>query len=122
MMRPKTPLPQSPAPGWPGDEGAVTTRRVQQPKPHNNSPGQQVYPLPSPPMSPPMSPAGPQQIPAPLPSREEDRAQGLGTDLFSIVGPEQPSSGNRTGMLILMAVAAAAAVVIAILIVAVLSG
>ncbi|MEV0591628.1 serine/threonine-protein kinase [Nonomuraea cavernae] len=117
MMRPKTPLPQGPAPGWPGDEGAVTTRRVQQPNPHN-SPGQQVYPLPSPPMSPP----GPQQIPAPLPSPEDDRAQGLGTDLFSIVGPEQPSSGNRTGMLILMAVAAGAAVVIAILIVAVLSG
>ncbi|MEU8245329.1 protein kinase [Nonomuraea sp. NPDC048916] len=117
MMRPKTPLPQGQAPGWPGDEGTVSTRRVQQPKPMNNSPGQQVYPLPAPPMSPP----GPQQAPHMMPP-DVPEAQGLGTDLFSIVGPEQPSSGNRTGMLILMAVAAAAAVVIAILIVAVLSG
>jgi hypothetical protein len=44
---------------------------------------------------------------------------GLGTDLFAIVGPEQPS-GNRKGLLILT-IAAVVAVVMAIVIVAVLS-
>ncbi|WP_327089451.1 protein kinase [Nonomuraea sp. NBC_01738] len=47
--------------------------------------------------------------------------KGLGTDLFAIAGgTEESPRGNRTGMLVLMAVAAVAAVVIAILIVAAL--
>jgi hypothetical protein len=54
--------------------------------------------------------------------QERQAGQGLGTDLFAIAKePEQGPTGNRNGMLVLMAVAAAAAVVIAVLIVALLS-
>ncbi|TXK38360.1 serine/threonine-protein kinase [Nonomuraea sp. C10] len=140
MMRPKTPLPQTPSPQGPppqrgphSDEGAFTTTRL--PRPQPNSPGLQVYP-PAPPQQQPGQgpqqmphPSGPQQMPPrrqqqqqfpPALPPEPDDAPGLGTDLFSIVGPEQRPS-NRTGMLVLMGVAAAAAVVIAILVVALLT-
>ena len=77
-----------------------------------------------------MGPMGPQQGPPtgphpgpPRPAGQQRQAgQGLGTDLFAIAKePEQGPTGNRNGMLVLMAVAAAAAVVIAVLIVALLS-
>ncbi|MEW9553576.1 protein kinase [Nonomuraea sp. NPDC050783] len=68
---------------------------------------------------------GPHQPPGPAPQQGVPQVpfegQGLGTDLFSIVGPEEKPAGNRNGMLVLMAVAAAAAVVIAVLIVALFS-
>ncbi|MER6946325.1 protein kinase [Nonomuraea sp. NPDC000554] len=108
---PQASPPQPPPQQWTGDEAAVTTRRVQLPQ--NGSPGQQVYPLPAPPMSPPMPQPMMPDLPVP---------KGLGTDLFAIAGqPEQRDGGNRNGMLVLMGVAAGAAVVIAILIVAVIS-
>ena len=67
-------------------------------------------------------PTGPQQAPPPMGQQERQAGQGLGTDLFAIAKePEQGPTGNRNGMLVLMAVAAAAAVVIAVLIVALLS-
>lgn len=105
VARPKMPLPQ-------GREDRV---------PQSGPPGQQVYPIP-PGQTPPPPPL--QQPPMPMPQPQDVReSKGLGTDLFAIAGaPEQRPAGNRTGMLILMAVAAAAAVVIAILIVAALSG
>ncbi|WP_336208025.1 serine/threonine-protein kinase [Nonomuraea sp. LPB2021202275-12-8] len=146
LKRPKSPLPPShdapqqgaPPQGQPrpGDESAITTTRIHQSRPQNGSPGLQVYP-PAPPQQPmqhgrpgpmPHQP-GPQQMPyqqGPHPMGQQPErpdSHGLGTDLFAIAGqPEQRSSGNRNGMLVLMAVAAAAAVVIAILIVALLSG
>ena len=124
MMRPKTPLPGGPPQGGPDDSSATT--RIHQPP--SNFPGQQVYPLPNPPMqqpgpqnmAPPPMRGGPQQQPGPYPG--DERSDGLGTDLFAVYRePEQRPAGNRSGMLVLMAVAAAAAVVIAVLIVALLS-
>lgn len=105
-----TSRPQPPAPPVrrpPVDEGDVNTMRVY-------PPGQQVYPPP-----PHMRPQQ-QQPPQPPPIFEE---KGLGTDLFAIAGTQQepPQTGNKRGMLILMAVAAATAVIIAILIVALVS-
>ncbi|MFI6391270.1 serine/threonine-protein kinase [Nonomuraea sp. NPDC050547] len=105
-----TSRPQPPAPPVrrpPVDEGDVNTMRVY-------PPGQQVYPPP-----PHMRPRQ-QQPPQPPPIFEE---KGLGTDLFAIAGTQQepPQTGNKRGMLILMAVAAATAVIIAILIVALVS-
>ncbi|HEX4812693.1 MAG TPA: hypothetical protein VFV66_08055 [Nonomuraea sp.] len=123
VTRPKGTFPPQPDHGQPpGDEGSITTMRIQ------NSPGQQVYPLPPShqrqhPMPPqpgmPQQPGMPPRQPVPPGGVE---GQGLGTDLFAIAGqPEQKPAGNRNGMLVLMAVAAAAAVVIAVLIVALFS-
>ncbi|MEV0202727.1 protein kinase [Nonomuraea sp. NPDC050691] len=145
LKRPKTPLPGRPQPGAPVDEGAMSTQRIQVPRPSNASPGHQVYPPAGPPGQQPgrpMPPGG--QPPRPVPAghamphpgpghppgpqgpqgmpMERPDSKGLGTDLFAIAGPEERPTGNRTGMLILMGVAAAAAVMIAILIVAVLQG
>ncbi|MGI5286907.1 protein kinase domain-containing protein [Nonomuraea polychroma] len=134
IARPKGPFPTAPQQGQPpqqpGDEGAISTMRIQTPP--SGSPGQQVYPpapsasrpqpapqphgMPQPPM--PQNPQNPQQAGQQGPHQ----SKGLGTDLFAIAGqPEQKPSGNRSGMLMLMAVAAAAAVVIAVLIVALFS-
>ncbi|MEV0148509.1 MULTISPECIES: protein kinase [unclassified Nonomuraea] len=148
LMRPKTPLPGRPQQGPPVDEGSLHTQRIQTPRPHSAPPGQQVYPpapgqqpaRPVPPSRPgqypqqPVPGQGPYQGPPPGPRQpgpapygpqgmatERPDSKGLGTDLFAIAGPEERPSGNRTGMLVLMAVAAAAAVMIAILIVAILS-
>ncbi|MER7366677.1 serine/threonine protein kinase [Nonomuraea wenchangensis] len=125
VARPKGPFPTPPQ--QPADEGSVNTMRIQSPI---GSPGQQVYPPASTPsgrqpdtapnQAPPQQPPhfGPQQGGPQVPFE----GQGLGTDLFSIAGPEeQKQTGNRNGMLVLMAVAAAAAVVIAVLIVALFS-
>ncbi|MFI6788644.1 protein kinase [Nonomuraea sp. NPDC050383] len=148
LMRPKTPLPGRPQQGPPADEGSLQTQRIQTPRPHSAPPGQQVYP-PAPGQQParpvpqgrpgqypqqPISGQGPYQGPPPGPHQpgpapygpqgmatERPDSKGLGTDLFAIAGPEERPAGNRTGMLVLMAVAAAAAVMIAILIVAILS-
>ncbi|MEV4014738.1 protein kinase [Nonomuraea angiospora] len=125
VQRPKGPFPPAPQqsrpPQGPGDEGAVVTTRIQLPP----APGQQVYPPTTPPAGRQPAPQqpGPQQQPPPPPGGQQvpQQGKGLGTDLFAIAGqPEQPS-GNRNGMLVLMAVAAAAAVVIAVLIVALFS-
>ncbi|WP_431916761.1 protein kinase domain-containing protein [Nonomuraea jabiensis] len=125
VQRPKGPFPPAPEqarpPQGPGDEGAVVTTRIQLPP----APGQQVYPPTTPPAGRQPAPQqpGPQQQPPPPPGGQQvpQQGKGLGTDLFAIAGqPEQPS-GNRNGMLVLMAVAAAAAVVIAVLIVALFS-
>ncbi|HUR08800.1 MAG TPA: protein kinase [Nonomuraea sp.] len=133
VARPKAPMPQDPSRRGSDEESTVTTRIHQ-------APGQQVYPLPPPqqnqqpgphgpqpgPRGPQMGPrpgppTGPQQAPPPM-GQERQAGQGLGTDLFAIAKePEQSPTGNRNGMLVLMAVAAAAAVVIAVLIVALLS-
>ncbi|MFI6296167.1 serine/threonine-protein kinase [Nonomuraea sp. NPDC050790] len=111
--QPARPHPTSrPQPHRPVDEGDVNTMRVY-------PPGQQVYP-PPPHLRPQQQPPQhPQQQPPP-PVFEE---KGLGTDLFAIAGTAQepPQTGNKRGMLILMAVAAATAVIIAILIVALVS-
>ncbi|MGN9840794.1 protein kinase domain-containing protein [Nonomuraea sp. H19] len=131
VMRPKGPFPGNPAPPKRpgGDEGAIVTTRIQTPQ--SGSPGHQVYP----PMQQPQHQAMPQQhaMPQqPMPHNPQQGAphqgqgphqsKGLGTDLFAIAGqPEQAPTGNRNGMLVLMAVAAAAAVVIAVLIVALFS-
>ncbi|MER5999005.1 protein kinase [Nonomuraea angiospora] len=124
VQRPKGPFPPAPEqsrpPQGPGDEGAVVTTRIQLPP----APGQQVYPPTTPPAGRQPAPRqpGPQQPPPPPGGQQvPPQGKGLGTDLFAIAGqPEQPS-GNRNGMLVLMAVAAAAAVVIAVLIVALFS-
>ncbi|MFF4619523.1 serine/threonine-protein kinase [Nonomuraea jabiensis] len=124
VQRPKGPFPPAPEqsrpPQGPGDEGAVVTTRIQLPP----APGQQVYPPTTPPAGRQPAPQqpGPQQPPPPPGGQQvPQQGKGLGTDLFAIAGqPEQPS-GNRNGMLVLMAVAAAAAVVIAVLIVALFS-
>jgi hypothetical protein len=122
VSRPKTPMP----PQGGGDEASTVTTGIQHP------PGQQVYPLPAPQQQPPQRglqgplgpPPGPPQAPqmGRPPGQEMPDGKGLGTDLFAIANPpEQRPTGNRNGMLVLMAVAAAAAVVIAVLIVALLS-
>jgi hypothetical protein len=125
VQRPKGPFPPAPQQGrppqGPGDEGAVVTTRIQLPP----APGQQVYPPTTPPAGRQPAPQqpGPQQQQPPAPGGQQvpRQGKGLGTDLFAIAGqPEQPT-GNRNGMLVLMAVAAAAAVVIAVLIVALFS-
>ncbi|MFI6736724.1 serine/threonine-protein kinase [Nonomuraea sp. NPDC050451] len=124
VQRPKGPFPPAPEqsrpPQGPGDEGAIVTTRIQLPP----APGQQVYPPTTPPAGrqpAPQQPASQQQPPPPGGQQVPQQGKGLGTDLFAIAGqPEQPS-GNRNGMLVLMAVAAAAAVVIAVLIVALFS-
>lgn len=143
LMRPKSPLPQTPPPQdalqqgpppqglppqRPGDESAVSTTRIHPSRPQNGSPGLQVYPPAQQPVQQgrqpgPMPYQGEQPFQPPMgPPPERPDSHGLGTDLFSIAGqPEPQSKGNRNGMLVLMAVAAAAAVVIAILIVALLS-
>ncbi|MBT2230853.1 serine/threonine-protein kinase [Nonomuraea sp. NEAU-A123] len=125
VARPKAPIPQDPSRRGSDEESTVTTRIHQ-------APGQQVYPLPPPQQNPQPGPRGPQpgprgpqpgpqQAPPPI-GQERQAGQGLGTDLFAIAKePEQGPTGNRNGMLVLMAVAAAAAVVIAVLIVALLS-
>ncbi|MFD1545457.1 serine/threonine-protein kinase [Nonomuraea guangzhouensis] len=126
VQRPKAPMPQDPSRRGSDEESTVTTRIHQ-------APGQQVYPVPPPQQNPqqgprgpqmgprPGPPTGPQQAPPPM-GQERQAGQGLGTDLFAIAKePEQRPTGNRNGMLVLMAVAAAAAVVIAVLIVALLS-
>ncbi|MEZ7127935.1 protein kinase [Nonomuraea sp. AD125B] len=127
VARPKGPFP-APPPQQPADEGSINTMRIQSPI---GSPGQQVYPPANPPAgrqpdtAP--NPAPPQQQPPHFGPQQGGpqvpfEGQGLGTDLFSIAGPaEQKPTGNRNGMLVLMAVAAAAAVVIAVLIVALFS-
>ncbi|SEK40399.1 serine/threonine-protein kinase [Nonomuraea pusilla] len=133
VARPRAFRPDQGAPPRPAeDESAIATTRVPTPRPQN-SPGQQVYPVP-----PGQQRPGPQQPPAPprpagppqaMPPQQQPQqqqqpreGQGLGTELFAIAGgPDQRPSGNRNGMLVLMAVAAAAAVVIAVLIVALLS-
>ncbi|MEU6792922.1 protein kinase [Nonomuraea wenchangensis] len=127
VARPKGPFP-APPPQQPADEGSINTMRIQSPI---GSPGQQVYPPASPPSGrqPDTAPnqAPPQQQPPHFGPQQGGpqvpfEGQGLGTDLFSIAGPaEQKQTGNRNGMLVLMAVAAAAAVVIAVLIVALFS-
>lgn len=120
MMRPKTPLPQNPQ-GPQSDEGTFATTRVPR-NPQLDPPGLQVYPPTQQPPGQGQQPAGQQRPPFPPgPPPEANDAPGLGTDLFSIIGPEKQQASNRTGMLVLMAVAAAAAVVIAILIVALLT-
>ncbi|WP_219504970.1 serine/threonine-protein kinase [Nonomuraea ceibae] len=105
--------------GKAGDESTIVTTRIQLP----SAPGLQVYP-PTPQQQRPQQPAPgqPQQGPYPPGPQQPERpdSHGLGTDLFAIAGPDEPASGNRKGMLMLMGVAAAAAVVIAILIVALL--
>ncbi|MET7328645.1 serine/threonine-protein kinase [Nonomuraea sp. NPDC005650] len=124
VQRPKGPFPPAPEqsrpPQGPGDEGAVVTTRIQLPP----APGQQVYPPTTPPAGRqpgPQQPPAAQQQPPSGAQQVPQQGKGLGTDLFAIAGqPEQPT-GNRNGMLVLMAVAAAAAVVIAVLIVALLS-
>ncbi|MFF0773977.1 protein kinase [Nonomuraea wenchangensis] len=127
VARPKGPFP-TPPPQQPADEGSINTMRIQSPI---GSPGQQVYPPANPPSGrqPDTAPnqAPPQQQPPHFGPQQGGpqvpfEGQGLGTDLFSIAGPaEQKQTGNRNGMLVLMAVAAAAAVVIAVLIVALFS-
>jgi hypothetical protein len=140
IARPKGPFTSGPEQGRPpqepGDEGAISTMRIQAPK--SGSPGQQVYPPTSPPAHRQQPMPQPQQRqPAPPDAQQYgqppaqqgqpaqqgfQQGQGLGTDLFAIAGePEQQPAGNRNGMLVLMAVAAAAAVVIAVLIVALFS-
>ncbi|WP_188192568.1 serine/threonine-protein kinase [Nonomuraea sp. SYSU D8015] len=137
IARPKGPFPGAPEqnrpPQQPGDEGAITTMRIQTPP--SGSPGQQVYPLPTPPAQqqqpmPHQQHGMPQQQAMPPGAQQPGQpgqqgvheGKGLGTDLFAIAGqPEQKPEGNRNGMLVLMAVAAAAAVVIAVLIVALFS-
>lgn len=122
ISRPKGPFPGAQEQGGgqpqrPVDEGSMATTRIPTPK----SPGQQVYP-PAPPTAG-QPPSGPQQQ-GQRPGAQGSPAEsgGLGTDLFAIAGqPEKPPTGNRNGMLVLMAVAAAAAVVIAVLIVALFS-
>ncbi|MEU7749129.1 protein kinase [Nonomuraea sp. NPDC049158] len=100
------------------------------PPPGGPQAGPYMGPQGGPQAGPRMGPMGPQQGPPtgphagpPRPAGQERQAgQGLGTDLFAIAKePEQGPTGNRNGMLVLMAVAAAAAVVIAVLIVALLS-
>ncbi|MEV1242509.1 serine/threonine-protein kinase [Nonomuraea sp. NPDC050022] len=151
VARPKTPMPQDPSRRGSDEQSTVTTRihhppgqQVYPVPPPQQSPrGPQPGPPPGGPQAgppymgpqagPPMGPMGPQQGPPtgphPGPPRpagqsgqERQAGQGLGTDLFAIAKePEQSPTGNRNGMLVLMAVAAAAAVVIAVLIVALLS-
>ncbi|MEV6149434.1 protein kinase [Nonomuraea sp. NPDC052129] len=151
VARPKTPMPQDPSRRGSDEQSTVTTRihhpPGQQvypvPPPQQNPRGPQPGPPPGGPQAgppymgpqagPPMGPMGPQQgpptgphagppRPAGQPGQERQAGQGLGTDLFAIAKePEQGPTGNRNGMLVLMAVAAAAAVVIAVLIVALLS-
>ncbi|RVX44707.1 serine/threonine protein kinase [Nonomuraea polychroma] len=126
IARPKGPTApqQGRPPQQPGDEGAISTMRIQTPP--SGSPGQQVYP-PAPSAGRPQpapQPHGMPQPPMPQQAGQQGphQSKGLGTDLFAIAGqPEQKPSGNRSGMLVLMAVAAAAAVVIAVLIVALFS-
>ncbi|MGW6497097.1 protein kinase domain-containing protein [Nonomuraea angiospora] len=129
VQRPKGPFPPAPQQGrppqGPGDESAVVTTRIQLPP----APGQQVYPPTTPPAGRPPAPQqpgpqqpGPQQQPPPPGGQQvPQQGKGLGTDLFAIAGQPEEPSGNRNGMLVLMAVAAAAAVVIAVLIVALIS-
>lgn len=131
IARPKGTFPTAPQQGQPpkppGDEGAISTMRIQ--TPHSGSPGQQVYPLPAPPAGQqqhgpqqPARPQNPQQAGPQQGPQGPHQGKGLGTDLFAIAGQEeQQPAGNRNGMLVLMAVAAAAAVVIAVLIVALFS-
>ncbi|MCA2225827.1 serine/threonine-protein kinase [Nonomuraea aurantiaca] len=149
VARPKTPMPQDPSRRGSDEESTVTTRihhapgqqvypvpPPQQQNPRGPQPGPppggpQAGPYMGPQAGPPRGgPLGPQQGPPtgphpgpPRPAGQERQAgQGLGTDLFAIAKePEQGPTGNRNGMLVLMAVAAAAAVVIAVLIVALLS-
>lgn len=140
IARPKGPFSAPPEQGrppqQPGDEGAISTMRIQSPQ--SGSPGQQVYPLPTPPMhqqqgTPQQQHGMPQQQAMPPDAQQYGQqgqpgqpglhqGKGLGTDLFAIASqPEEKPEGNRNGMLVLMAVAAAAAVVIAVLIVALFS-